>query len=311
MLLRRCVKINKDILTPEEAAQIIKLSKYTVYEMVKRGELIATKVGRRVRIKRSDIEALLNIQAVDMSQKVDDDISLSSIIFMGSHDLAINYLVEEFSANYPGNTLIPAFVGSMDGLINLYYGKADIAGCHLYDVETKEYNIPYVNRLFAGDSIKIVNFSKRNLGWVVEKGNPKMLKKWSDLKRSDLTFVNRQKGSGTRILLDSHLKTLNVSPSNVKGYESIENTHYGVASYVARGDADYALATESAGKALGLDFVKLTEETYDLIMKEEFYNSSNGKKLLEILNSKILKDKILKLQGYDLSSQGTVYIGGL
>jgi putative molybdopterin biosynthesis protein len=305
------IEIEKDILTPEEAASLLKLSKYTVYEMVKRGELIATKVGRRVRIKRSDIDALLNNNKPETPIIIEDDMLNSSIIFMGSHDLAINFLVEEFAANYSGQTLIPAYVGSLNGLINLYYGKADLAGCHLFDEETEKYNLPYIKRLFTGENIKIINFAKRNIGWVVQKGNPKNIIKWSDLNRTDIKFINRQKGSGTRVLLDYQLKKLNNQSSTLNGYDIIENTHYAAASHVARGDADFTLATESAAWSLGLDFVKLTEETYDLVMKDEFLKSENGKKILSLLNSSLLKDKIQKLRGYNINNIGQISEGEL
>ncbi|WP_153124330.1 helix-turn-helix transcriptional regulator [Peribacillus tepidiphilus] len=298
--------------TVEEVANLLKLSKYTVYEMVKRGELSAVKVGRQVRISRDDINRMID---KGKRQHSPDDFSKSvlpiPIMFIGSHDLLVESVINYANEKKNGLLIIPAFVGSMEGLLSLYYGRADIVGCHLFDEETGTYNIPFIKRLFPGETPVVVRFVSRNIGWIVPKGNPKRLEGWNDLLRNDLTFMNRQKGSGTRILLDFHLKKLGVDGSQIKGYEKEEMTHYSAASAVSRGEVDFALGTESAAQALGLDFVVLEKERYDLVMKKDFYASHQWKNLESLLLSDEIKERMSKLGGYEWIHIGEKVTEGL
>lgn len=298
-----------DFYTAEEVANLLKLSKYTIYEMIKRGELPAVKVGRQVRISRNTIDALLIKNNNDSkSKKVTNHILASSkpSMFIGSHDLAVESVINQYNKDNKSALCIPAYVGSMEGLLSLYYDRADIAGSHLFDEETATYNIPIVKRLFPGEQMVIVHFVKRNIGWIVPKGNPKNLTSWSDVGRGELQYVNRQKGSGTRVLLDYYMKKFNYSSDDMSGYEIEEATHSGVAGLIARGAADYGLGTESAARALGLDFVFLAQEQYDFIMKKPFHGSEQWEGLRECMLSSSFKQKFSQ-EGYDLSEIGTTW----
>lgn len=311
--------MDRDLLKPEEVANILKISKYTVYEMVKRGELQAIRIGRKMRFDPEMIENYKHGYETK-TQKLSDhsgkntssesNIPLTSginghpILFLGSHDLAIEELVNEMKESYEDIRFFTAFTGSMDGLLNLYFGKCDIAGCHLYDEELKQYNVPFVKRIFPGERMYILHFVKRNIGWIIPKGNPKNLTCWQDIARSDLKIINRQKGSGTRILLDYYIRKLNISIDKIAGYNDTERTHIGAALKVARGLADMALGSESAANTLGLDFVFLKQESYDFIMKPEFYHSNQGQAFIRVLQKARLKEKITQLGGYDTKDIG-------
>ena len=283
--------------------------------MVKRGELPAVKVGRKVRIERADIDALIHSSRVNVDQepekkntsqerivKETDD----TIFFMGSHDISLDYVVDFINQNFPEKRMIPAYIGSMEGLLNLYREKADIAGCHLFDEETGDYNIPFVKRIFSGEKVYVLRFVKRNLGWIVAPGNPKKIKDWQDLSRIDLTLINRQKGAGTRILLDYQLKRLGISKEQINGYNQIERTHYGTATAVARGNGDLALGTESAARAIGMDFIPLTKERYDFVIRPDFFESDSWTSLEYALKSPELRRKIKALGGYDVEKMGEI-----
>lgn len=316
-----------DLLKPEEVASILKISKYTVYEMVKRGELEAIRIGRKMRFDPTAIKRFTNSGTQIEDQQlvanknekssnhtlhtVQDVKSEQAILFLGSHDLAIEELGSVIRSSYPSLHFFTAFIGSMDGLLNLYFGKADIAGCHLFDAELEQYNVPFVRRIFPGEDVQIVHFVKRNLGWIVPKGNPNKIMSWDDLNRPTLKIINRQKGSGTRILLDYHLKKMNLLTEDIHGYNEIEQTHFSAASKIARGMADMALGTESAARALGLDFVYLIQESYDFIMKPAFYYSSQGQSVISALKSPSLYEKIKQLGGYDIESIGELVQGGI
>lgn len=307
--------MERELLTPVEAAYILKLSKYTIYEMVKRGELPAVKIGRKVRIERSDIDALIYSSRVKIEQEpVKEQINREGIVleadntifFMGSHDISLDYVIDFINQNFSAKRIVPAYIGSMEGLLNLYWGKADIAGCHLFDEETGEYNTSFVKRIFSGEKVYILRFVKRNLGWIVAKANPKKIENWQDLARTDLTLINRQKGSGTRILLDYQLKRLGISKGQIKGYNQIERTHYGTAAAVARGDADLALGTESAARSIGLDFIPLTKERYDFVIRPDFIEGGIWPYLQHALRSPELREKIKALGGYDVEKMGEI-----
>lgn len=301
--------MNHNFYTAEEVANLLKLSKYTVYEMVKRGELAAVKVGRQVRIRREEIDLLLNKNTSETKASSENEatsVLSKPIMFIGSHDLSIETVINTYNRSHNGAICIPAFVGSMEGLLSLYYDRADIVGSHVFDEETGTYNKQIVQRLFPGEEMIIFHFVKRNIGWIVEKGNPKKLSSWKDIHRRDLRFVNRQKGSGTRILFDHFMKKIKSSSDDINGYENEESTHYSAASVIARGEADYALGTESAALALGMDFVFLEKEQYDLIMKKSFFESNLWQELSKCILSTELQQNIKKLGGYDLKGIGTL-----
>lgn len=307
--------MKSELLTPEEAADMLKLSKYTIYEMVKRGELPAVKVGRKVRINISDIDALIHKGKVKVEQEpVKGQINReeivydadNTILFMGSHDIYLDYVIDFINQNSPKKRIVPAYIGSMNGLLNLYWEKADIAGCHLFDEETGEYNTSFVKRIFSGEKVYILRFVKRNLGWVVAKGNPKKIENWQDLSRTDLTLINRQKGSGTRILLDYQIKKMGIAKEQIKGYNQIERTHYGTVAAIARGDADLALGTESAARLIGMDFIPLTKESYDFVIRPDFLEGDSWSSLEHALRSSELREKITALGGYEIENMGEI-----
>ncbi|WP_102347119.1 helix-turn-helix transcriptional regulator [Bacillus sp. Marseille-P3661] len=306
-----------DLLKPEEVAKLLKISKYTVYEMVKRGELKAIRIGRKMRFDPDSITQFTNKQhpVVNNQRDVSDQIpfeplpSLTNkepILFLGSHDHAVEELANTIRESDPSVPFFTGFIGSLDGLMNLYFGKADITGCHLFDEETGRYNVPLVKRIFPNEFIHIIHFVQRNIGWIVPRGNPKNLTSWDDLSRSDLKMVNRQKGAGTRILLDYQLKQRKIDRNSINGYEQIEQTHFSSASKVARGLADVALGTESAARTFGLDFVFLTKENYDFVMKQGFLESNYGQVFMKVLHSPSLKEKINRLGGYDVNNIGKI-----
>lgn len=233
----------------------------------------------------------------------------NTVVIIGSHDVAIDILANEVKRRYPEINLSSANVGSMGGIMALKRKEAHAAGMHLLDVDTGEYNIPYIRRYLRDEKIVLVNLAFREQGLIVMKGNPKNIKGIEDLKRKDITFVNRQKGAGTRLLLDLKLKQLNISPEEIKGYDREEFTHLAVAAQVAGGTADCGLGILSAAKALDLDFIPVSPERYDLAILYEYFEMEAVQKVLEVLRSSEFKEKLKALGGYDTSLTGEI-IGG-
>jgi len=193
----------------------------------------------------------------------------------------------------------------MGGLMALKKSEAHIAGTHLLDDKTGEYNVPFVKRLFPEGGIALINLVYRQQGLLVKKGNPKKILGFKDLSRDDVIFINRQSGSGTRLLLDKHLRDSGISPQEVKGYEKEEYTHMAVASAVLSGIADAGLAIYSSAKALGLDFIPVASERYDLAIPLRFMETHLIQMLLNIIRfDNEFREFVLSLGGYDVRDMG-------
>jgi molybdate-binding protein/DNA-binding transcriptional regulator YhcF (GntR family) len=243
---------------------------------------------------------------INKTAEAADEQKKSNVIrIVGSHDLALNILLDLLRQKVENLETEVIHAGSLGGLIALQEDRADMAGTHLLDEETGEYNYPYVKRILTGRELAIVNLSYRIQGLMIKKGNPGKIKDLEDLKRSDITFVNRQGGSGTRVLLDLQLKKQGISSSEIKGYEKEFDTHLAVASHIARGDADVGLGIEAAAISCGLDFMPMFRERYDLVIPIANYRSERFAPMLEIIGSDEFKKIVDGVGGYDTSQTGT------
>jgi putative molybdopterin biosynthesis protein len=227
-------------------------------------------------------------------------------VIIGSHDIALDLLANFLRVVHPGASLSSAHVGSLGGLTALKRGEAHCAGTHLLDEETGEYNVSYIKRLLPDRKMVLVNLAYREQGLIVARGNPKGIKGIEDLAREGISYINRQRGAGTRILLDFKLKEQGISPDKVRGYEREEYTHMSVAAAVASGSADAGMGIRAAAKALDLDFISVVEERYDLCFPAEYRNTPYIARLLEVLDMREFKDAVTELGGYDLRDCGSV-----
>jgi putative molybdopterin biosynthesis protein len=230
----------------------------------------------------------------------------NTILFTGSNDLTIGVLDDQLRARYPELRISASNVGSLGGLVALKRNEAYIIGSHLLDPATGQYNLPDLKKQKLLSHVVVVNLVIREQGLIVPPGNPKRIRSIKDLARKDVTFINRQPGAGTRILLDYTLSKLNISTEHVRGYEREEVTHMAVAVAVASGLADTGLGVKSAAKALRLDFIPVEREDYDLVFPKDFFNSDMGRKLVEVIRSDAFKHAVEALDGYDTKKTGTV-----
>ena len=232
------------------------------------------------------------------------DVIKKSILFSGSHDLSIDLLSSLLKERDYDRQIISAHTGSMAGLMAIKKGEAHVAGMHLLDEETGEYNIPYIKRHLEGEPVVLVRFLKRQQGWIVAKGNPYQIQSVKDIAEKKLLYVNRQRGAGTRILFDSLLDQEQITPEEIMGYGREMYSHLNVAAAVKEGTADVGLGIFSAAKALDLDFIPVAGESYDLLMSREFFESEGGQLLLQIMTSEAFKIQIEKLGGYSVEGIG-------
>jgi putative molybdopterin biosynthesis protein len=227
-----------------------------------------------------------------------------TIVAIGSHDLTLDLLAQFLAAGSEGLRLSSANVGSLGGLVALRRGEAHLAGSHLLDPETGDYNDSYVRRYLAGQEVVLVTLVGREQGWLVPPGNPKRLREWTDAARPDIVIVNRQRGAGTRVLLDYELGRRGIDPAQVQGYEHEEYTHLAVAAAVASGAAGAGLGIRAAAHALNLDFVPLATEQYELVIPRVHYESELLRSLLDLLHDERFRQSVTALPGYDVSQMG-------
>jgi len=229
-----------------------------------------------------------------------------SIVAIGSHDLALAALAERLAERWPPLHLLCLSTGSTEGLAAIARGEGMAAGTHLLDPETKQYNVSYIQRWLADLPLVMINLSFREVGLLVSPGNPMGIKTAPDLAQEDVTFVNRQPGSGTRVLLDFLLKEHNIPPTAVAGYQREAYTHTMVAEAIRQGSADAGLGILAAARAFGLDFVPITEEQYDLVIPRQFIELARIKAMVETINDAAFQDAVEKLGGYSTRKTGEI-----
>ena len=254
----------------------------------------------------SHVEGVLDGEVVEAELLRDLKEIDNTVVVVGSHDNTLDVLANQMRVKDCRFGLASSNVGSLGGLMALRHGYCHTAGCHLLDTDTGTYNISYITRYLPDLRVKLVNLAYREQGLMVSPGNPKGITGIADLARDDITFVNRQAGSGTRILLDYRLAELDMSPEDIQGYGQEEFTHMSVAVTVLSGGADAGLGIYAAAKALGLDFVPLVTEEYDLVIPEAFSHDEKIQWMLEVMGSRAFRDLVDKMGGYDTSKTGTV-----
>ncbi len=250
------------------------------------------------------VQGLLAGEPVNVHLYRSQDELKNTIFAIGSHDISMDLLAQFLSPLQ--RRLASVNVGSLGGLMALKKKETHIAGAHLLHPASGEYNLPYIKELIPELSLRVITLVGRTQGLFVPRGNPKKIQGLEDLSRSEISFVNRQRGAGTRLLLDYHLAQQDISQDSVNGYDHEEYTHLTAAAVVASGRADCALGIEAASFALDLDFVPLYSERFDLLIPEEFYSGELLRPVLVLLDDPKFKDAVAQRPGYDVSQMGQI-----
>ena len=301
-------------LSTQEVADILHVSKSTIYDLIRRGEIHSYKIGRKVRFTQDDVDAYIARSRHEHStapvQRVDTHSVLLTpgetpapdLIISGQDvvlDILANFLHQE--GIFAGRT----YLSSIEGLLSLYEDRLQAAACHLYDGE--HYNAAYVRTMLPGIPAVLINISYRTQGFYVQKGNPKSVRGWEDLSRQDVCILNRRPGSSARILMDTQLKRLGILASKVKGYEKIMKSHLSMAAAIAAGEADLAIGTERISRQIeGLDFIPLLEERFDFVIKKEMMETEAVQKLLKVLKDPAFRKEIAHLSGNEYRDLGKI-----
>jgi len=231
-----------------------------------------------------------------------------TIVIVGSHDNTLDILTDEIKTRYSHLTISSSHVGSMGGLMAVKRGGCHLAGSHLLDTRDGTYNVSYIKKYLPGMDIRLVHLVLRDQGLIVKRTNPKNIQGIEDLARPDVSFINRQAGSGTRILLDYRLNQLGMNAADIRGYQHEEFTHMAVAVAVLSGTADVGLGIYAAARALDLDFIPVVTEQYDLVIPGEHFESSNIQRLLETIGRAEFKRRVEALGGYSTEKTGQIIL---
>lgn len=299
--------------TIEEVSQLLKVSKLTLYDLVKKGELPVFRVGRQMRIDAKDLDNYIKNHKTNQNTTFPPSVGDphrneakdSHNIVISGQDLVLDILgkhIEKNSAYKP----LRSFTGSLNSLISMYNGEGDIVSLHLFDGDTGEYNLPYIKKILVGYRFILINLLSRKAGFYVKKGNPLKLTSWTDLKRENLKIINREKGSGARILLDEQLRINEISSRNIQGYEHEETNHISVASAVSAGKVDVGVGIEKAAKIVSVDFVPLITEQYDLVILKTPETERLISTVKEILSSNQFQSEVNSFGDYDTSQTGKI-----
>ncbi len=296
-----------EMLSTREVAAYLGIHEKQVYVLVKRGAIPATRVTGKYVFPKPLVDEWIERQARRTPR---DDARArrleTSLMAAGSDDLAVGRLQDLLMAEAPETALFVAATGSRAGLAALAADRADLALCHLLDPATGEYNVPFVRRELAEVPSVVVTLLEREVGLVVGPGNPKRLGAVADLARPRTRFVNRQAGSGTRLLVDTRLAEAGVPVSRVHGYRHEVRTHLEVGLAVLHGDADAGVAEAGVARLLRLDFVPLALERFDMVLRKDTYFTRPVQRLLEVVTGKRFKDALRRIGGYRTNTSGRI-----
>ena len=294
--------MTQELMTVKEIARYLSLNEKKIYALIKRGDIPCTRITGKWLFPKKLVDRWIE-DDIKGAKSMDRG---ENITIMGSHDLAIDILESEVIEHFPQLILLTAHVGSVRGLVNLKHGLSHIAGVHLFDPETKEYNLSYVPKYLPKTETVVVHFLDRLQGLIVQPGNPLNVKGFEDLTRPDVRFINRQEGAGTRLLLDHNMKRLNIEGWQIHGYDTCVSTHTEVAMAVRSGSADVGLGLKAAALAAGLDFISITKERFDFVIPKVHFYSEPIQELIEIIRSDTFQGRVDRMGGYDTKDTGKV-----
>lgn len=334
--------MSEKLLTAKEAAEILKVRKNTVYDMIKRGDLKASKLGKQLRIRQGDLEFYIqygsqakvyqegnseqknNIEKVEFERNAQNRTEKNVMANPGSsqtgmcdqiiicgQDMVLDLLANRLNQCI-GENVFRSYKGSYNALYAMYQGEVNVATAHLWHGKTNSYNIPYISSMLPGTDIVVLHLLKRKQGFYVQKGNPKNIQSFEDLKRSDITIVNREPGSGVRVLIDEKLRQAGIPTQEVNGYQDIVSSHLEAAAAVNRGDVDVAVGSEKHSLSVpGIDFLFIQEESYDMVIRKEDFTKKPYQKMIEIIRSPEYQKEVAGLGGYNVENMGKIIYSDL
>jgi len=302
--------MTEEMMSTKQVAQYLGIHEKQVYALIKLKRIPSTRVTGKWVFPRKLIDVWIEssaqkekgfAQAKQKSKRIE-----GALLASGSNDPILDMLQTYLRRSYPEFYIFSANTGSTEGLKALNKGYTDIAWSHLFDPKSGEYNVPFLSTYLPDVKTVVVNLFYRDLGFLVAPRNPFHIGGFEDLTRKEVRFINRQKGAGTRVLLDHHLKKLKLSPAAIRGYEREVYTHFEVGLSILSKEADVGIATIAVSKLLGLPFVPVTRESFDMILDQATFFQKGVQALIEVLNSKSFRDRVEGLGTYDFKNSGKI-----
>ena len=300
--------MSEEMMSTKEVAKYLSIHEKQVYALIKSKKIPSTRVTGKWVFPRKLIDDWIESnakkgleQARQKSRRIE-----GALLASGSNDPILDMLHTYMKKTYPEFYIFSANTGSTDGLKALNVGYTDIAWSHLLDPKSGEYNIPFLSTYLPNIKPVVVNLFHRDLGFVVAPKNPFHIRGFEDLAQKGIRLINRQKGSGTRLLLDHHFKRLQISPSKINGYEREVYTHFEVGLSILSKEADVGIATIAVSKLLGLPFIPITQESFDMILDQTTFFEKGIQAFIEILNSQEFRNRVERLGSYDFKSSGKI-----
>ena len=298
----------EELMNTKEVAKHLGIHEKHVYALIKSKRIPCTRVtGKWVFPRRIIDEWIENNARSGMAEARKKSKRIEgALLAAGSNDPILDILKTHIRKTYPEFYIFSANTGSTDGLKALNQGYTDIAWSHLLDPKSGQYNIPFLSTYLPNLKTVVVNLFNRDLGFLVATENPLHIRGFKDLTRPKVRFINRQKGSGTRVLLDYHLRDLKIPASSIKGYENEVYTHFEIGLSIVAKEADVGLATGSVSKLLGLSFIPLTQESFDMLLDQSTFFERGVQAFIEILNSREFRSRVENLGSYDFKNSGKI-----
>lgn len=298
--------MTKEMLSTKEVADYLSINEKQVYRLIKEKRIPATRITGKWLFPKGLIDEWVVNSARESVSIPKKTASERQVVIAGSNDIALELLVKNTNLLHPEYTVSISSVGSLAGLIALKNGNCHIAASHLLDLDTGEYNATFIRKHFPELKVVILNLAHREQGLIVKKGNSLQIKTLGDLVKKKANFVNRQEGSGTRVLLDYRLKENGINAAEITGYDKVAHTHMEVALEVFGGSADAGVGIYTAAKLLGLDFIPLATERFDLIIPSDIFTGGTVKALREVLSSDEFKSNMARMGGYEIHDTGKI-----
>jgi len=300
--------MSEEMMNTKEVAQYLGIHEKQVYALIKAKRIPSTRVtGKWVFPKNLIDDWIVSnaktgiVQARQKSRKIS-----GSLLACGSNDPILDTLQAHMRTSYPEFYIFSANTGSIEGLKALNMGYTDIAWSHLLDPKTGGYNIPFLSTHLPSIKPVVINLFQREIGFLVAPKNPRGTHGFEDLPRKGVTFINRQKNSGTRVLLDYHLKRLKIPASRITGYENEVYTHLEIGLSILSKEADVGIATIAVAHILGLQFIPITKESFDMIVDQPTFFEKGVQAFIEVLTSEGFRKRVAGLAGYDFRTSGKI-----
>ncbi len=300
--------MSEEMMNTKEVARYLGIHEKQVYALIKSKRIPSTRITGKWVFPKNIIDEWISSnakkgfeQARQKTRRIE-----GALLASGSNDPLLDMLHTYMKKKYPEFYIFSANTGSTDGIKALNLGYTDIAWSHLLDPKSGEYNIPFLSHYLPNIKPVVVNLFRRDLGFVVAPKNPYHIRGFEDLTRKGVRLINRQKGSGTRVLLDYHLKRLKIPVSKIEGYDREVYTHFEVGLFILSKEADVGIATIAISKLLGLPFIPIIQESFDMILDQSTYFQRGIQAFIEVLNSEEFRNRVGQLGNYDFKDSGKI-----